>query len=228
MGGIHALPESSGQRAAAYWFSDGLPEVAFGSAMTALGGIGIAWVSWMPYWWMALAFALAAGWFFALYIWDRKILDLIKTRLTYPRTGYAQPPLDGYPEGQYILTLNSTVKPSSKRNVTAFRMNTVYLFVLGTTLTEAFRTHWGVAVMMPTIAALIYWGHRWSEYPYSWWSALLLGLSGIPFYFVALPLRAEAMLPIFLGGVWLFCRGAWRLVQYLRHNSRRAQATASA
>jgi hypothetical protein len=224
---LQAVSQSSGRRAAAYWFSDGLPEVAFGSAMTLLGGLGFAWVVWLPYRWMGVAFVLTAGWFFALYIWDRKILDAIKARLTYPRTGYAQPPADGHPEGQYIVTLNTAINPSPKRNVTAFRMSTVDMFIVGTMLTEVLRAPWSIAVMMPAVASLIYWGHRWSEYPYSWWSALLLGLSGIPFYCMRLPLRAEAVLPILLGGVWLFCRGAWRLIQYLRHNPRRIEVAAS-
>lgn len=225
MGDGPIAPQSSGRRAAAYWFSDGLPELAFGSAMTLMGGSGLAWVVWFPNRWLAAIFALASAWFFALYIWNRKIVDAIKARLTYPRTGYAPPPKDGYPEGQYLVTLTAATNPSTKQNVTGFLTNPIYLFILPIPLSSFLRTSWSIAAAMLVIAALAYWGHRWSEDPYSWWSVLILGLTGIPFCFVKLPPRAEAILPILFGGFWLFCRGAWRLTQYLRNNPRRTEAS---
>jgi hypothetical protein len=214
------MDEFAGRRAAAYWFSDGLPELAFGLALAACGGVGLAWVLYFPYPWMRLVLLLASAWLLALYLWDRKILDVLKTRLTYPRTGYAQPPRDGYPEGgEYTLTLlKPAAAPSPQNNVTAFRMGTVYIFFCGSLWVSAFEDRWGIAIAMLVIGFVVYWGHKWSERPYSWWSVLPLALTGIPVSILAVPLRAQKFVPMVAGGLWLCCRGAWTLARYLRTN----------
>ncbi len=89
------MDELAGQRAAAYWFSDGLPELLFGFALAACGAVGLAWIVYLPNELMRVAFGLTLLGLIALSIWDRKVLDALKARLTYPRTGYAQPPADG-------------------------------------------------------------------------------------------------------------------------------------
>jgi hypothetical protein len=156
----------------------------------------------------------------ALYLWNRKILDVLKTRLTYPRTGYAQPPRDGYPEGgEYTLTLlKPAAAPSPQNNVTAFRIGTVYIFFCGSLWVSAFEDRWGIAIAMLVIGFVVYLGHKWSERPYSWWSVLPLALTGIPVSILGVPVRAQKFVPMVAGGLWLCCRGAWTLARYLRTN----------
>jgi hypothetical protein len=213
------MDELAGRRAAAYWFSDGLPELAFGLALAACGGVGLAWVLYFPFAWMRAVLLLTSLWLLTLYLWDRKILDVLKARLTYPRTGYAQPPRDSYSQNESILTLNITTAPSpNKDNVTAFRMGTVYIFFCAPLWVSAFEDRWGIAIAMIVIGCAVYWGHKWSERPYSWWSVIPLALTGIPISILAVPVRAQKFVPMLAGGVWLFCRGAWTLARYLRTN----------
>ncbi len=248
--GTAAVPQFFGRQAAAYWFSDGLPEIAFGLALANCGAVGFAWAVYFPYWWMRPVLLVAGLCFLALFIWDRKILDLLKKRLTYPRSGYAPPPIYGYPERAHFLTLNAPTVPDAgnnvtgfrgdrnnltgfrgdrnnvtgfrgdRNNVTGFRMDTVYILFSGSLLVGFFDTRWSVTIAMLAMACLIYSTRRSSEYPYSVWSALALAVTGIPFCAVTFPERAEKFLPLLLGGLWLFCRGAWRMALYLRSNPR--------
>jgi hypothetical protein len=73
-------------------------------------------------------------------------------------------------------------------------------------------------ILMVVIAALLYLLNRLRERPYSWWSAAVLGITGVPFYWIRLPEREAEFVPYLLGGAWLFVRGFWALIQYLRDN----------
>lgn len=84
---------SPGRRAAAYWFVDGLSEIAFGLVMliygvfaTVTGGLD------RLNWWMFCGVIVGLVLLFGMYIKHRRILDYLKARITYPRTGYARPP----------------------------------------------------------------------------------------------------------------------------------------
>lgn len=224
---LTALPQFAGRRAAAYWFSDGLPEIAFGLALAAVGSTGMATV-YSPYWWTRAIFAVAFILFLALFLWDRRILGALKARLTYPRTGYVQPPKNGYPQGEYeyILSLQIDTIPNAKSsNVTSFRMMTLDLFLISTMM-PYFDYRWTLVIVMFAIACFVYLARRWSEYPYSPWSVLPLAVSGIPLFFLHLSIRAQEFVPMLIGGLWLFCRGVWTMIQYLQAN-RHPQITES-
>ncbi len=205
-----------GREAAAYWFIDGLPEVFFGLALAAIGGLGFAWRMWFPNVWMLAAFILAGLVFLTLFIWDRRIIAAVKARLTYPRTGYVPPPRQGPPEGQYLLTMGSASEVSARQNASTFRMGGICFLLIGPALTHLFRGRWGIAVAMAVIGIAVYFGRQWSERPYSWRSALILAISGVPFALMNVPERPQNMLAVFLSGTWLLAQGVWQFAHYVR------------
>jgi hypothetical protein len=143
--------------------------------------------------------------FLALFIWDRRAVGFLKARITYPRTGYVRPPGD----------------PDSSRaeeNVTWFRHRTVMVFFIGFNILSVFPGAWPPAIVIAAVAATLYLLNRHLEHPFSRWSVALLGLTGLPFHWIPIPLRGQPFLPFLLGGAWLLTRGLWTLLYYLRDN----------
>jgi hypothetical protein len=111
---------SPGRRAASYWFADGLPDIVFRMTLLVFGAAGL--------WWRVHLskptaqfdfFFISAG--SLLLLWKgREILDSLKARVTYPRTGYVQPPEDlseGIPPSAPI-TMSLRPAPPPDENVT--------------------------------------------------------------------------------------------------------------
>ena len=71
---------------------------------------------------------------------------------------------------------------------------------------------------MPALAVTLYVVNRNSERPYSWWWALILALTGLPFLWVNVPAALPGGLPFLLAGGWLVGQGVYTLVNYLRMN----------
>ncbi len=76
-----------GQRAAAYWFIDGLPELAFGFGYLLSGCAGLLRALTYPAGWTKVVLATASCLLLILWICHRPILEWFKARLTYRRTG---------------------------------------------------------------------------------------------------------------------------------------------
>jgi hypothetical protein len=193
-----------GRRAAEYWFVDGLPDLVFGVAMVLMGALPIGILVLHADGLKPVVVVLLLG-FLALFIWDRRAVGFLKARITYPRTGYARPPGD----------------PDSSRaeeNVTWFRNRTVMVFFIGFSMLSGFPGAWSPAIVMAAAAATLYFLNRHLEHPFSAWSAALLALTGLPFHWIAMPLRGQPFLPFLLGGAWLLTRGLWTLIHYLRDN----------
>ncbi len=215
-----AVPiDSPGRRAAAYWFADGLPEVAFGFALFLLGVYGIVWEALHGRnWWTRVGFFAAYLLLLALLILHRRILDFLKARITYPRTGYVRPPAD-FPSKSdsldRILTLGTAHRVDE--NISSFRAHTVVLLISGHffvgLLNEA---RWSLPLVMTAIASGIYFWNRDDARPYSGRAVLPIALAG----FIAAGLdfmpEARGFLSLVIGGAWLLGIGTWTLVRYLR------------
>jgi hypothetical protein len=99
--------EQADHRAKDYWFSDGIPALVFGAAyivlflelcapfalLYSIRHIGNNWL-WLWFSNSALvafpvALFLSVQWFV---LWHEDIIEFIKSRITYPRTGYVAPP----------------------------------------------------------------------------------------------------------------------------------------
>ncbi len=132
-----------------------------------------------------------------LMIWDRRIVGALKNPLPYQRS---------------VLEAAS----SAHRDTTWFRMGTLYSLFLVPTFIDLFADRWGLALGMPVMAILVYAQRKWFERPYTWWSAALLGLAGLPLSLLPVPVKAQQFVAILAGGIWLLGQGGWKLAGFLR------------
>jgi hypothetical protein len=209
---------SPGRRAAAYWFVDGLPEVAFGLTMFLFG----LWMVWTieqdrKNWWILVGGLVATLLFLSMFLMHRRVLDFLKARVTYPRTGYVRPPTD-FPSKadslDKILTLGMAHQVDE--NTSSFRGHTVYLFVIGFVCVQFLNARWAIPMVMTAIAAGLYFWNRDDVRPYSWRAVFPIALAG--FIAAGFDLKPEARwyVPMVIGGAWLLGIGTWTLIRYLR------------
>jgi hypothetical protein len=212
---------SYGRRAASYWFVDGLPETLFGLALFAASGLAVLWGLYMPKPWSKFDWMVVYAGFLLYYFTERRFLDFLKGRFTYPRTGYVQPPEESEWRVETLTTLRLRPDPPAKENVTFFRRRTVTPIVLFFVLFWANGNptgRWLVPLVTSALAVTLYIVNRRSERPYRWWSALILALTGLVFLWVDVPETFQRSLPFLLAGAWLMAQGAYTLVRYRRTN----------
>ena len=212
---------SYGRRAASYWFADGLPEMLFGLALVIMAALMFLWHLYVPKRWIRLDLLIVVAGFTFYYLMERKILDFLKSQVTYPRTGYAQPPEEVRRCVQTLTTLSLRPGPPAKENVTSFQWRTVMLvfwFSYPFMLNGNPLGRWAVPVLMPALAVTLYAVNRRSEHPYRWWSTLILALAGLVFVWVDVPAPLQRALPLLLAGGWLLAQGGCTLAHYLRTN----------
>jgi hypothetical protein len=212
---------SYGRRAASYWFADGLPEMLFGLALVIMAALMFLWHLYVPKRWIRLDLLIVVAGFTFYYLMERKILDFLKSQVTYPRTGYAQPPEEVPRRVQTLTTLSLRPDPPAKENVTSFQWRTVLLvfwFCYPFMLNGNPLGRWAVPVLMPALAVTLYAVNRRSEHPYRWWSTLILALAGLVFVWVDVPAPLQRALPLLLAGGWLLAQGGCTLAHYLRTN----------
>jgi hypothetical protein len=213
---------SYGRRAASYWFVDGLPETLFGLALVMMAAFVFLWRMYAPKPWIRFDWMIVGVGFLLYYLVERRVLDFLKSHVTYPRTGYVQPPEESEWRVQTLTTLSLRPDPPAKENVTSFHWGTVglifwvfyYLFMFDGNPAG----RWLVPVVMPALAVTLYAVNRRSEHPYRWWSALILALAGPVFLWVDVPVPLQRPLPLLLAGGWLLAQGGCTLVHYLRAN----------
>jgi hypothetical protein len=210
--------DSPGRRAAAYWFADGLPDIVFGLMLLVFATAGFLWQIYAPHS-LALDLFLMAGGFGLFYWQERAVLGFLKSRVTYPRTGYAQPP-DEAPISSGLTTLSLNPGPPAPENVTYFNKRTAP--VIFSLFYCAFNPQppgrWLAPLIVLALAVALYTLNRNSERPYRWWWALILALAGLVFFLVDVPPLLQPLLLYMLAGGWLVAQGVCTLVGYLRAN----------
>jgi hypothetical protein len=214
---IAVQSEAAGRRAAAYWFIDGLPEILFGIVYVVWGSIGLAWRFHPSNRWMLAAYAVAGLAFFLLWYKDRVILDCLKARLTYPRTGYVRPPEEPVPGSRLeVVTLGTA--PPFDWNVTCFRVRTALVFFVSSAFVDCplWAGRWSVPIVMLVVAVGVFVWNRREPHPYSWQSALAIALAGLLSAGLEVPLDGRRYIPLLIGGLWLLAQGVTTLVRYLR------------
>jgi hypothetical protein len=214
-----ATPAASfGRRAASYWFVDGLPEILFGLMLVTFAALAFLWRIHTPKPWREFDWMIVAVGFILYTLMERKALDFLKSRVTYPRTGYVQPPEEAVWRGQTLTTFSLRPDPPAKENVTFFQLRTAGLIFWFFIAVGRPPGRWVVPVAMSALAIALYALNRKSERPYRWWSALILALTGLVFLWVDVPAPLQRVLPILLAGGWLVAEGVCTLVNYLRMN----------
>jgi hypothetical protein len=212
---------SYGRRAAAYWFVDGLPEILFGLALVVMATLAFLVRLNTPHRWKDLDMLVIVVGFPLYYATERKVLDFLKSRLTYPRTGYVQPPEEFEWRVPAVTILSLRSAPPFKENLISFRMRTAYpiwlMFFLFLANDSPFG-RWLLPLVMPALAITMYIASRKSERPYRWWSAIILAVTGPLSLLANVSVDLRRTLPLLLAGVWLAVEGAFTLVHYLRAN----------
>jgi hypothetical protein len=222
-GRFYAENASPGRRAASYWFIDGLPEIVLGVSLLLLAAVGLLWRAYTsPGSWGRFYFLVVAAGFGVLLWKGNAVVDLLKSRVTYPRTGYVPPPEDAEPRAALTM-LSIRPGPLPNENTTSFRRRSlmlvwgcIYAGSVGNLTAQGQR--WLGAASVVFLAVAVYWAGRRSERPYRWWSLLALALTALVFLWVDLSTMVRRLLPLFLVGGWFLAQGVCTLVQYLREN----------
>ena len=210
-----------GQRAAAYWFADGLPHLVLGVALLLAGGLTLLWGISLPNPQLGQIVAVAAV--AVLYcLYGRRVVDFLKSRLTYPRTGYVEPPEEEERITSTMTTLFESSAPPHKSSVSAFdrRVATILFSPLLMVTYNPPMEHWFIPVVMAVLAAALYALNRKTNPPCSWQSALVLALMGLVFLWVDVLPALQRVIPFFLASLWLLGQGAPKLIRHLSENQR--------
>ncbi|MGA2263671.1 MAG: hypothetical protein ABSH28_19820 [Acidobacteriota bacterium] len=219
--------ESAARRAAAYWFSDGLPDMIAGVAFLAVGGARwweeVDYPPW-PLSGLVTGAALAVG---ALVLWKyRAILEFLKERLTYPRTGYVRAPSLTPDPGPTVLGLSPrTETPPGAANASRYFVlftggwglgACVFLPLLG--------AGWVWPIVTFLLAGLLFFLTRHTEHPCDWPGLVPLAASGFAFVHREMTPNGRAGALTAVMGTYLLVRGLWTLALYLRRHPRREAA----
>jgi hypothetical protein len=216
------MQNSPGRRAAAYWFVDGFPEIVLGALLVVCGIAGILCDTYVPLTeenrqFLGLAIMLAG--FVVYYLKERAILGWLKSRVTYPRTGYVQPPEEmdrGCRRGLITLSLRSTAAPNE--NVSFFRERIAMLIFSVFVLWPYSRSRPVLPFLIATLALALFVVSRRLQHRYRWWSTLILALLGVPFLWIRIPPILGPMVGLVLAGSWVLVEGFLTLVAYLHAN----------
>jgi hypothetical protein len=221
-----------GRRAAAFWFSDGLVEIVFGLFVVLWAGWGIASSFKLLHPWMLLiGWLIVYGLFFPLMYRYPKVIDYLKTRITYPRAGYAQPPAELSPDQDFLHDMFTgtkslqliTLKNASfiSENVTDFRVRALTLIFTAHTLGligYSYPVKWLIPILMTAFAALAFLLNRKDAHSYSWYSVIPIILVGFLPIAMEFPRQFIMVFPVLVYGTWLLLQGSLALTRFLRDN----------
>jgi hypothetical protein len=214
------------RRAWRYWFDDGLPNLVFGIAFLAMaiylhlehhpaGPLGVA---------EAMFFML---FYLVIVVGQKRIIEWLKAKITYPRTGYVAPPFVKKEEtaGLEVVALLDSWK--NKRPETALsvrkglshstRLTVVTSLMVAAVCILFIDSPW-ICVAAGIMWAVAFWlGNRENWRP-SW--LVLIGLPLIGFLLAVRPVERFDRVAYFLGGggVLYVLDGAISLIRYIRRN----------
>jgi len=215
-----------------YWFEDGLP-----SLLTSAGCLLIAFFMLYPRHHSkslprAVLSLTAVVLYGAILIFHRQILDWLKARITYPRTGYVSPPYFAEdPAPSLDLTALSLQGADANRPEDAARLHAdrkhrlwlaIALTLVAIVPTMFVRSPWICSATGVLLGAALWFGAR-HEQRLSW---IVLGGFPLVGFWMSIFLSPAVIGPervaYFLAGAGLlfFVDGALSLVRYLAHNPR--------
>jgi hypothetical protein len=216
------------QRASRYWFDDGLPTILLGAAYLLMaffllypgeGRSAFAEIA-------TVAAVLVYG---VLILRQREILDWLKSRITYPRTGYAAPPrCANYPQSCGAVTLAlrdaDVNQGEASRQLYAERTRHLGLIVSLTLivflLVLFFRNPWICSVAGLMMSAAMWLAAR-REQQLTWFALAGFPIMGIALtLFLPLSIAGPERVAWFIAGsgALFFLDGAFTLFRYLRSN----------
>jgi hypothetical protein len=162
-----------------------------------------------------------------------KIIDFLKTGITYPRAGYVKPPAEPLPDQDLlhdIFTGRKSVRlitlkdaPPISENVSDFRVQAITLILIAHTIgmvTYAYPNQWNMPVLMTGFAALVFLLNRRDAHPYAWWSVLPIALTGFLTFVLGSLSKFTMVFPLLVFGAWLLAQGAGTLIRFLQNHPR--------
>jgi hypothetical protein len=206
------MPETSNaileakRRARDYWDIDGLPALLAGAATVSLGVTLLPTDRQPPRWVAALVLGLWASWF--LFSIRKKILVWLKSRITYPRTGYvALPQADPDAEAEEPV---APVEGRASRKALEFGDFPPSLVILALW----FANHVWLVSLACLAAALSFWWRNKKDPP--WFEIAGSVIAGL----VILPVDGSHRFSVFLlvFGATGMVKGATLFIRYLRQH----------
>ena len=213
------------QRAWQYWFVDGLTHLLLGLALLSMSICGLFPPRPRAFWQLALL-AAPLGLYVALILWQRQILEWLKTKITYPRTGYVQPPFDAVAGAAGMVELG--LEGSDERRAEAERLAADHrkrlLLAASLAVPGLFAMLLSENRLVPTVASVLLASALWALRKFekvSWITIVGLPVLGICMtIFVtpgAYPSHRMAWLMAGLGGLFVL-EGTIALARYLLQN----------
>lgn len=213
------------QRAWRYWFADGLTNLTVGATSLLFAFCMLYTPRWPPSPLTMAAWAVALGLYMAMSLRQQKLVEWLKARTTYPRTGYVQPPAtEGDSGSADLVTLslhapNTTSSEEAQRLLSGRKRRGILLLVLvllAMFAMIAIQSRW-----TPSAAGVIVGvGMCISRKDYRWsWMVPL----GFPIVGVCITLFSASLqkAPVYFcagWGVLFFVDGATTLIRYLLQN----------
>jgi hypothetical protein len=216
------------QRSWAYWFADGLPYLIAGAACLLIG-LALLGAQARPRKPLVIVLvAVALVLYGVVFFRMKQVIEWLKSRITYPRTGYTATPYfadqqDPLPVDLTMLTMNGA---DAKRASDIGRLHddrkhqawlVVVLTALGIGVAWFIDSRW-ICLAAGVLAGLAIWvGARKNE------RVLWIEVVAFPFvgyWLLILHVGRVDRIALFVvgGGLSLVCLGGVRLFQYLRRN----------
>lgn len=220
------------RRARRYWFVDGLPQILGGLAQLIFAGVLWFWMS--PGWSIvdvAIGFVLLL---FSLSLTraDRTILGWIKSRITYPRTGYAavppSPPSEydpGFLPPTHLMQLHlNTPNQETASDLRRERLSWIRYWFWSMALAVPVILLWQVqspwiCFLAAGMISLPFWLAGESEKEIHWIMAIGIPLLGLCMSLFPIDRRHRIAELVAGLGVLAILTGAVELIRYLLRNS---------
>jgi hypothetical protein len=216
------MPETSNailearRRARDYWDIDGLPALMAGAATVSLGVLWLPTDNHLPWWWDAcLTLGLFAVYFFAE---SKRALEWLKSRITYPRTGYVPPPQAGPDAKRDPYTIISIIEQEAKEPLApvegrASRKALDFPFLLFLLLWWFFSFSGWLASLACLATALWFWWRNKKDPP--WFEIAGAAIAGLLSAILTVSDRSRFCIVLIVFGASSMAKGATLLIRYL-------------
>lgn len=212
-----------------YWFSDGLASIVSGFACLFMAVYLVSSRRFLHGYLFGAVLILCMLLYGVVIIFQRQIIEWLKSKITYPRTGYAAPPYftedRTMPVDLTVLSMDGADAKNPNdiervRRDRKLRAAFVVVLAVGITLLAVLVTNpWIYAVVGVGVAAVL-WIFGRKDQRISW--VILAGLPFVGFYLAIFQIPRRERLGYFLLGasLLLIAQGLLALRRYIRRNPR--------
>jgi len=211
------------RRARDYWDIDGLPALLAGAATVSFGVLLLPTDNHLPGWWGAgLTLGVVAVYFFAE---SKRALEWLKSRITYPRTGYVAPPQAGPDAELHSYTIISIMKEPEAQELLApaegrasrraFEFSDFPFFTL-LLLWWFFSFNSWIASLSCLATALWFWWRNKKDPP--WFEIAGAAIAGLLSAILTVSDRSRCCSGLIVFGASGMVKGATLLISYLRQH----------